>query len=71
MRALLRLKAVNILLSLGWVMIDGIRAALRVLLSDGRSNLSEDAESLRGGVCNTLGKFHISKVRERCCVYKG
>ena len=55
---------------MGWVMIDGIRAAPRVLLSHGRANLSEDAESLRGGVCNTLGESHISKILERLWVYK-
>ena len=69
--ALLRPKANNILLGLGWVMTNGIRAALRVLLSDGGANLSEDAESPRGGVCNTLGESHINKARERCWVYKG
>ncbi|KAH9705032.1 hypothetical protein KPL70_011714 [Citrus sinensis] len=48
-----------------------VRTALRVLLSDGGANLSEDAESPRGGVCNTLGESHIGKARERCWVYKG
>ena len=70
-QALLRLKADNILSSLGWVMTDGIREALCILLSDGRANLNENAESLREGVCNTLGKFHIGKAHERCWVYKG
>ena len=51
-QALLRPKTDNILPSLGWVMIDDIRAALHVLLSDSGANLSEDVKSLRG-VCVT------------------
>ena len=38
----------NILQDLDWVMTDGIRATLFVLLSDGGTNLSEDDESSRG-----------------------
>lgn len=59
-------EADNILLGLGWVMKDGIRVVSRVLLNNGRTNLSEDAESLREGLYNTLDKLHIDKVRERC-----
>ena len=58
---LLRPKADNILPDLGWVVIDGIRAALCVILSDGRINLSENAESLRVSICNTRGESHIGK----------
>ncbi len=47
-QALLRIKTDNILSGLGWVMIDGIRVAPRVFLNDGRANLSENAESLKG-----------------------
>ena len=61
-RVLLRPKVDKILLGLGWVMTDGIRAAQRVLLSDSGANLGKDAESLREGVCNTLGESHIGKV---------
>lgn len=50
-RTLLRPKVYNILSSLGSVMIDNIRAILHVLLSNGRANLSEDAEFLRGVLC--------------------
>lgn len=75
MQALLRPKPDNILSGLGWVMIDGLRAAPRVLLSDDGANLSVDAESLGvwggGGVCNTLGKSHIDKSQESCWIYKG
>lgn len=59
-------EADNILLGLGWVMKDGVIVVSRVLLNNGRTNLSEDAESLREGVYNTLDKLHIDKVRERC-----
>ena len=59
--ALLRPKTDNILSNMGWVVIDCIRAASCVLLSDGRINLSEDTESLRVGICNTRGESHIGK----------
>ena len=44
---LLKLKADNIFPGRSWVMTDGIRVAPRVFLSDGRTNLIENAESLR------------------------
>ena len=47
-RALLKPKTDNILPDLDWVMTDGIRATLFVLLRDGRTNFSEDTESSRG-----------------------
>lgn len=45
-QALLRPKADNNLSGPGWVMIDGIRATLRVVQSNDGANFSEDAESL-------------------------
>ena len=62
MRALLRPKADNILLDLGWAMTDGIKAGLHVFLNNGGANFSEDAKSLKWGVFNALGKSHIDKV---------
>ncbi|CAN1782231.1 hypothetical protein LINPERHAP1_LOCUS15724, partial [Linum perenne] len=35
------------------------------LLNYGGANLNEDVESLRGGVCDILGKSHIDKARGR------
>ncbi|KAK9229257.1 hypothetical protein WN944_022216 [Citrus x changshan-huyou] len=65
--ALLRPKTDNILSGLGWVMIDGIRAAPRILLSDGATNLNENVESLRKGVCCTLIESHIGKASGWVC----
>ena len=64
MRALLRPKTTNILSGLGYVITDGIRAALSVFLSDGGVNLNEYVES-PGGVRNILDESYISKARER------
>ena len=47
-QVLLSLKADNILLGLGWVITDDIRAASHVLLRNGKANLIMDVESLRG-----------------------
>ena len=47
-RALLRPKVNNILPGLGWVMTNGIRAGLHVLLCDGGANLDEDTGSQWG-----------------------
>ena len=47
MWALLSPKADNILPDLSWVIIDGIRVAPCVLLSDGGVNLNDDTKSLR------------------------
>lgn len=60
-RALLRLKTDNILTSLGWVMINSIRAVPHVFLNDFGANLNEGTESLREGVCNTLEKSLLTK----------
>lgn len=57
-------KADNILSGLGWVMIDGIKAASRILLNNGRTNLSEDAESLREGIYNTKQIAHQQSTGE-------
>lgn len=47
MHALLKPKADNILLDLGWAMTDDIRAALHVFLTNGGENFREDAKSLK------------------------
>ena len=46
-RPMNKIKADNILPGLGWIIKNGSRATLRVLLSDGRTNFNEDAESTR------------------------
>lgn len=46
-RALLKPKEDNILSCLGLVITNGIRTAVRVILSDDGVNLREDVESLR------------------------
>ena len=63
-QALLRPKADNILLDLGWVITYDIRVAPRVHLSDGGVNLSKDVESLRGCMQHPRRIPHRQSTRE-------
>lgn len=42
-----------------------IKATSRATLNDIGTNINEDVEYLREGVCNTLGESHTDKTRER------